>query len=514
MLLPGVDCPYSDAPDLRQLEVTKTLGRPQKTRKTYALTGLAQGNEYGVFNNSLAAMECAVKERIFYVKNDVGDFVETHKPTGLTVNTLLAGVSQHFKTNVKYTTPWKAKKFAETYVGRKRTVYLKACESLAQKRLTRKDSYIRMFVKAEKVNFSVRKRHVPRAIQPRSPRFLVESGRYIKPIEKKIYGFIDSMFEATTIFKGLNAENRGGVLYSHWQSFDDPVAVGLDAKRFDQHVSQAMLAWEHSIYRMFYPGDKYFAEIMSWQLENTGFGECSDGKIKYKVKGCRGSGDMNTALGNCLIMSSCVHQYAKASGIKIRLANDGDDCVVIMERVDLEHFNTHLEDYFHQLGFSMTVEKPVDIFEEIEFCQSRPVYDGEKYIMVRDPRVAISKDCVALKPLDNKSICKMWCSAVGQGGMSLTGGIPVWQNFYKSIIKFSEGAKPLEDPTMMTGMKMLGKDMYRKYKPVNPATRFSFYLAFKISPQEQLAIEEYYNDVKFDLKGDTTRFVVLPMYTN
>jgi len=134
--------------------------------------------------------------------------------------------------------------------------------------------------------------------------------------------------------------------------------------------------------------------------------------------------------------------------------------------------------------------------------------------MVRDPRVAISKDCVALKPLDNEKIRKMWCSAVGQGGMSLTGGIPVWQNFYASIIRFSEGAKPLQDPTMMTGMRMLGKNMYRKYKPVEPSTRLSFYLAFKVSPQEQLAIEGYYDDVRFDLKGDTTRFVVLPLHTS
>lgn len=369
-----------------------------------------------------------------------------------------------------------------------------------------------MFVKAEKFNNSVKKHHVPRAIQPRSPRYLVESGRYIKPIEKKIYKTINIMFDSVTIFKGLNAETRGHHISSHWNSFIDPVAVGLDAKRFDQHVSPAMLEWEHSIYKLFYPGDKHFAKIMKWQVKNTGVARCAEGKARYTVDGCRMSGDMNTALGNCLIMSSMVYAYARKCGIRIKLANDGDDCVVFMERKDLNVFSDNLHNFFSSLGFSMTVEDPVYILEDIEFCQSHPIFDGEKYIMVRDPRRAISKDCVAIKPLDNDKIMKMWCSAVGQGGMSLTGGIPVWQDFYARLVSIIDGAKPLDDITLNTGMKLMAKGMYRNYKEVDPKTRLSFYLAFKVSPQEQLAREDFYRKVSFQRDGDSVRFATLPLY--
>lgn len=127
--------------------------------------------------------------------------------------------------------------------------------------------------------------------------------------------------------------------------------------------------------------------------------------------------------------------------------------------------------------------------------------------MVRDPRVAISKDCVALKPLDNNKILKKWLAAVGQGGMSLTGGIPVWQDFYARLTELSDGAKPLVDPTMQTGMKMLGKGMYHTYEIPKPEARLSFYLSFGISPSEQIALEEYYRNYTFTSNGDMMRFV-------
>lgn len=475
------------------------------------MCGLAPGHNYAVYNNSLSAIERAIKERIYYVDYGSG-FVSPHKPDPTFFATAMEDVTKYFRKHVQYTTPLTAEQFAGTYAGRRRTIYEKACTSLLLKPIARKDSFIGAFIKAEKYNFTVKKNPAPRIIQPRDPRYIVESGRFVKPIEKKIYRHINNMFGSTTIFKGLNAEDRGAVMLSHWSSFKDPVAIGLDAKRFDQHVSRAALEWEHSIYKLFYPGDHTFSRLLSWQLDNVGFARCEEGVAKYTVDGCRMSGDTNTALGNCLIMSSLVYVYSKLIGVDIKLANDGDDCVVFLERNNLDLYQKNLDHFFMQHGFSMTVEDPVYILEDIEFCQSHPVYDGEKYLMVRDPRVAISKDCVALKPLDNPKIKKMWCAAVGQGGMSLTGGIPIWQDFYAQLITISDGAKRLEDLTLNTGMKILAKGMFRTYKEPTPESRLSFYLAFKISPSEQEACEEFYRNVVYSTLGDSPRFVPLPIH--
>jgi hypothetical protein len=74
--------------------------------------------------------------------------------------------------------------------------------------------------------------------------------------------------------------------------------VGLDASRFDQHVSHAALKWEHSVYNSWFK-DKEFARAISMQLINEGTGYTDEGKIKVEVEGCRMSGDMNTSAGNC-----------------------------------------------------------------------------------------------------------------------------------------------------------------------------------------------------------------------
>jgi hypothetical protein len=475
------------------------------------LCGFAHGQDYNVYSNNLAAIERGIKERIFYVDYGSG-FVPPVKPLPNVICKSLKDVEAYFEQVVQYATPMTARQFAGSYVGRRRTNYERACDSLDKVAITGKDAYVSSFVKAEKYNFTAKTNPAPRIIQPRGPRYIVESGRYIKPIEKKIYKHINTMFGSTTIFKGLNAEQRGQAMRDHWLSFDEPVAIGLDAKRFDQHVSVEALQWEHSIYRKFYPGDKFFAQLLYWQLVNTGYARCREGIVKYKSEGCRMSGDVNTALGNCLLMSSLVYAYAKVCDVKIRLANDGDDCVVVLEKRELNQFKDGLGEWFVRHGFSMTVEVPVAIFEQIEFCQSHPVWDGAQYIMVRDPRVAISKDCVAIKPLDNHNIRKMWCAAVGQGGMSLTGGIPVWQDFYAQLITLSQGAKELVDQTMNTGMKLLAKGMYRTYVRPTAESRYSFYLAFGIAPTEQVCLEEYYSTMQFRWDGESPRFIPLPLH--
>lgn len=504
-----MDCVPTQIQDHSCLKVEEFLGNPCKSRKTYCFLGLAQGQRYGVYNNSLPAIKRALLERVFYVKSGDG-FIKTPKPHSEAFDAL-SDVLAYFKKSAQYAAPMTAFQFAGTYVGRRRTNYEAAAESLLKQPISPRDARIKAFIKAEKYNFTVKSNPAPRIIQPRDPRYIVESGRYIKPIEKQIYKKIDQMFGAPTIFKGMNAETRGRTIAAHWAAFEDPVALGLDASRFDQHVSEPALHWEHNIYKTFYPRSKYFAQLLSWQVKNFGVARCSEGVVKYRTDGCRMSGDTNTALGNCLLMSSMVYAYASSRGIVIRLANDGDDCVVFMERKDLEDFSDHLHEYFNNLGFEMTVEEPVFVLEHIEFCQCHPVFDGNNYIMVRDPRVAISKDTISIKPLDNLKTMRRWCAAVGEGGMHLTGGIPVWQDYYSYYVRVGQGSKPLTDPSMESGMQRMSKGMFRKYKEVTSEARYSFYLAFGMSPQEQYVTEHYYSALAFTTTGDIQRFVTLPI---
>jgi hypothetical protein len=51
------------------------------------------------------------------------------------------------------------------------------------------------------------------------------------------------------------------------------------------------------------------------------------------------------------------------------LANNGDDCVIIIEKRHLKKLDD-LPSWFLTMGFRMEVEKPVYEFEQIEFCQT------------------------------------------------------------------------------------------------------------------------------------------------
>jgi hypothetical protein len=488
------------------------MGRPNKLRKTFSIAGFSPKIEYEVYQNNLDAVERALKERVFYVSYN-GKFEPAPRPDLVHFTTSLGGVYAYFEKVVFQASMLTPQQFVETYRGRKKTIYQNAVNSLLRKPVARKDSYLSSFAKCEKYYFTSKVDPVPRIIQPRNPRYNVEVGRYIKPVEKKIYHSLDNMFESPTIFKGYNASQRGVLMAQKWNRFNKPVAIGLDAKRFDQHCSKVALEWEHSIYKLFYRHDKFFSMLLNWQTHNRGFCRLDEGTIEYTVDGNRASGDMNTSLGNCLLMASMVYAYKEHIKVDIELANDGDDCVVILESCNLEKFIKGVDSYFLALGFKMEVEEPVYFLEHIEFCQAHPVFDGDAYVMVRNPHTALAKDCVAIKPLDNPKIFKMWCSAVGNGGLSLTGGIPIWQSFYQKLFFTADGAKPLQDNTMETGFFRLAQGMSRQVSIPSPQARFSFFLAFGITPDVQIAIEEYYDNMSLHFGDDSLkqRYVVLPL---
>jgi len=182
-----------------------------------------------------------------------------------------------------------------------------------------------------------------------------------------------------------------------------------------------------------------------------------------------------------------------------------------MEARDLQLFSGSLNSYFTNLGFTMVSEPPVYIIEQVVFCQCQPVYDGAKYVMVRDPRVAIAKDATILTDIPNRKVFQRWASAVGAGGTSMTGGIPVWDSFYSLISRLGNGLKPLTHMTMQTGMAIMGRGMTRVSQIPSEDSRVSFYRAFGTIPEAQLAIERSYNSTVLDYVSNTSEFIAMPL---
>jgi hypothetical protein len=494
-------CKASLAPDHENLSVrtfVDVLKKRAKIRKSYHFVGLAPNVNFNLYETNLTAIVRTIKERIFYVSDGKGGFVTPPKPEEKYVQQYCAKFIKEFNSRVVPTSPLTKDKFLGAYDGRRRAVYKKAFESLHGNPLVKNDSILKTFLKVEKTNFTAKSDPVPRGIGPRNPRYHVSLGVYIKRIEHEIYNVVADIFGAKTIAKGLNAQDRGCLMLEHWKSFTDPVAVGLDASRFDQHVSKTMLKLEHAFYAKYFPGDRTLRRLLNWQLTNKGIARIKDAVVKFKVEGTRASGDMNTALGNCLIMCMNVYSYMLKINLATkdyRLINDGDDCVLFMERSTLKRLTTLSLD-FVKLGFNMKVEEHVDVFEKIVFCQAQPVLTPEGAILVRQINVSLAKDAMSIKPLDSPGVFKKWACAVGKGGLSLTGQIPILQDFYQSFIRSSAGSKPLcNDPTQETGLRLLSKGMKRYYGTIPTITRVSFWRAFDITPAKQEAIEAEYKKI-------------------
>lgn len=471
--------------------VARELGSA-KVRRVVTLVDMGGGLDYGVHDSCVDNALRGVVERVFLVKDKVtGELVPPPSPEPGVFKRELAKFRGKLLHRVPPTPPVDRETFLEYYRGRKRLVYQRAVESLSVYPVERKDSYLSTFVKAEKINFTDKPDPAPRIIQPRSPRYNVEVGRYIKPQEHKIYAAIGRVFGEPVVAKGLNARARGRLIAEKWKRFKNPVAVGLDAARFDQHVRRDALEWEHSIYTKIAYSCSELARLLSWQIPNKGFVRCPDGVIKYKTNGNRMSGDMNTALGNVLIMCAMVYRYLELVEIDSAFIDDGDDCVVIFEREFLDRFMSRMA-WFRGMGFTMKIEGVYDELEKIVFCQSQPVFDGEEWVMVRQPRAALSKDLISTKNCSTEGAWNFTRGAISACGLALTDGIPLMPSFYRML---SRGAVLKRSDELETGMDYLARGMEFEGKPVSDLARFSFYKAFGITPDEQIALEKRYDGI-------------------
>jgi len=486
--------------------------KPSATRRFVAHPQLAS-REYGCHNNSAVNLIRAVNERVFYVKGPNG-LVEC--PRGNpeawfrldSVSKKLAGVVLANDQGVKELT---CAEFVAQCPSHKRKLYSRAAEEFERRGVVKRDCRLGSFVKFEKVEFrrsGPKQDPCPRLIQPRSPVFNVALGRYTRRVEEELYRALAAVWNAEldelVVMKGLTVEDVGKQLRLKWDKYDHPVAVGLDASRFDQHVSVGALKWEHSVYnRIFESAELKY--LLKQQLRNRGSAFADGVRIDYVVDGTRSSGDMNTGLGNCLIMSALVLQYVRDKGIKASLANNGDDCLVFMEARDLAKFSAGLDAWFLEFGFEMEVEAPCYVFEECEFCQMHPVRVGGEWVMVRNPMAALSKDSMMLgfPPQQYPA----WLHAVGTAGSSLYGDIPIYGVLYEQFAKQGVETNIRNQGAMETGFLRMVRRTRQPH--ISDDTRISFSLAFGISPAVQSVMEDWCRGI--DLSIGVGRFTPMPV---
>lgn len=479
--------------------VIEASGIP-KVRKSWQVHPIIDGSSLCVPNNSLHNLVHGVVERQLFVKGSTGKLVPPPAPKP----DAWVGRSARFLAVLRRVLcrihPVSREQFALLYQGRRRTIYANAVKSLLSRPVRWQDAFISAFVKAEK---TMKRKFVPRIISPRSPRYNVEVGRYLKPFEHAIYKAIAAAFRRAVgghvVAKGLNADQVGQLIHKKFTSFTSPAAFMMDMSRFDQHVSVPALKAEHSVYKSMCVTEherRELSKLLEWQLRNKVFGRASNGLVKYMVEGGRMSGDMNTALGNCLLMCWMIWIWFDELGIEGDLINNGDDCVVFVESHHIPLLEATCSHFFLDFGFTVKAEAPVYELEHIEFCQTRPVLVGEHYRMVRDPFICVQKDATSLVDLSSDKVARRWFHSVGHANLALCAGVPVTQAAAMAYVR-AGGNEPLEGHLAMeTGAMFLSRGMTPEERPITEATRYSFWLAFGIVPDEQRVLESEFSSME------------------
>lgn len=473
------------------ITISTRVGWPIRERSVRILSGLGAGVRYGVHSGCLKNLARGVVERVLCVLRD-GELRRPPQPEA-GVFELLAGFRDRFVELARPTRVVAARDYSSLYDDkRKRQIYDRAASSLLLRGIDERDAWVNTFVKAEKVNFTSKPDPAPRVIQPRSPRYNLAVGCYLKLFEKRAFATISKIAGYDVVLKGMNASAVGAALHSNWNDFVKPVAIGLDASRFDQHVSRAALEYEHSFYNGVFKSDK-LSKLLRMQLRNRGRAYCGQHVLDYEVDGCRMSGDINTSLGNCILMVAIALGFCENVGLRGRLANNGDDCVLFLEARDLSKLGpgrSRLHDWFLRFGFTLTSDEPVDVFEKIVFCQAQPVQTSTGWRMVRDIATAPSKDLVSLQTWQHAADRRAWAGAIGVCGAELAKGVPVWEAFYSMLLRSGESRAGTEANVRDTGMGYMARGVVGA--DVDDRCRVSFYNAFGITPSLQRALEAEY----------------------
>lgn len=490
---------YHNGSEFRGIAVHPHVGaKPSKLRRVVIAPYLSSRIDFGAHNNNLPNLIRALNERVFNVQGKSGLEPTPQPELGAWrkldhVSSRLADRLRKFGRCEKLT----CDEFIAQCPANKRNLYTSAAETYMRQGWGNRDARIKAFVKFEKLNFTNKVDPAPRIIQPRSPVYNIALGRFTRKVEADMYRALAEEWgeDDEVVMKGMTVEKVAQVLRKKWLKFASPVAIGLDASRFDQHVSRDALKWEHSVYKRIFDYDPELIALCNVQLANSGFAFVDGHKLTYKANGTRASGDMNTSLGNCIIMCTLAREYLREKGIDAEFVNNGDDCIVFMDKSNLYKI-ADLSDWFLKFGFEMEVESPVYTFEECVFCQSQPVLldaASDTYVMCRQPKTAFGKDAMSLA-VDTELGYRQWSYQVGVGGLALFGDLPVFCELYKAYrrngVESNVGSSlSISDSGFM---RMCSKPRIRgEYRgTISDDTRVSFFKAFGYPPSVQIELEE------------------------
>jgi len=135
------------------------------------------------------------------------------------------------------------------------------------------------------------------------------------------------------------------------------------------------------------------------------------------------SGDQNTGLGNSIINYAMTKAILDDLMLDYCLYIDGDDFIIFVEDSDVHMIQPAL---YTQFGMSTKLDNVARKLEHIDFCQCRPIFDGEDYTLVRNPVRMLERLQWGVGKF-NTTYIRNYLTSIGMCCMSLGMGLPVEQ---------------------------------------------------------------------------------------
>lgn len=379
--------------------------------------------------------------------------------------------------------PFSRTKVVYSYMGRWRTKYMYAQQSYHEQGVMNKHSRLTLFPKDD-LEMGLPSK-APRAIQYRHPIFMLEQGRYTKSIEAWFYKLKDKY--DTYIVGKSDPFTIANTLVKKASNFYNPTFLMLDASKFDSCVDVEWLKFCLEYYLTLFP--KIYHRKIKWLWSKTYInkGYTKQG-LKYKTHGTRMSGDMDTGLGNSIIMYTMLCNYLKEVGIsKYSILVNGDDSIVVIENKDLTASRNL--DYFQRAGFNMKFEVAHSI-EEAEFCQARLIETDYGQTMARNPQRVMGRTSWTTTQR-SKSNYRAFVNTLGLCERAASWGVPIASTMATRMIEAANTTKRIFiSPWLEQHYNGMRKWWKNGIPTISLNTRISFSNAWGISCEEQVDIEK------------------------
>jgi hypothetical protein len=354
--------------------------------------------------------------------------------------------------------------------------------------LTKKETKVKMFMKKE--SYAGGYKH-GRAINSRSDAFKTHVGPYFAAIEKEV-------FKSKHFIKKVPVNQRARYVYEMLHRTGSSYYAS-DFVSFEALFTRAIMeACEFQLYEFMtqnLAGGKEFMELVRNVL--GGRNVIENKHLSLLVEATRMSGEMCTSLGNGFSNLMFNLFMAKELGAEIDGVVEGDDGLFVIKGP------VPTERDFARLGLIVKLEKH-ERLETASFCGQ--VFDPQNFVVITDPRKVLNTvgwiDGDYIRAKRGKQLGLLRAKAWSFGYQYPA--CPIVSSLSRCILRLTRSMDH------RVALQSRNLDMYTKEllqqafdagrpelnQPIDDCTRDLMERVFGITPQDQLRVEKYFDDLE------------------